>query len=198
VPLDDLNYKSLWVRCMENVLKRVYLILASIWLVTIPINAQYKINKTKYNFYTYSYQKEDPYNPTISGFASIVPGLGQMISGEGGRGLCFLGGCIGSAAVSFAGVAVFANSIPPSDSEPVNEGQMLTGLLMVAAGIGGVISIDIWSIVDAVHVAKVNNLSFRDQNKTSFNLKLKPHMGSSGYFILNEEVPVGLTLLLTF
>jgi len=35
VPLDDLNYKSLWVRCMENVLKRVYLILASIWLVTI-------------------------------------------------------------------------------------------------------------------------------------------------------------------
>ena len=107
-----------------------------------------------------------------------------MICGEPGRGLCFLGGFAGSVAFTYAGVMVFATSIPASDSEPVKEGQMLTGLLMVATGIGGIISFDIWSIVDAVHVARVTNMAFRDQNRTSLDIKLTPY---------NKEVPICIT-----
>lgn len=56
----------------------------------------------------------------------------------------------------------------------------------------------IWSLFDAIHFAKVNNMVFRDQNKTTFDLQLMPYVGSYDYFKLNNEVPVGLTLLIKF
>lgn len=170
-------------------MKKICFIIIVVWFSGITVYAQYRINKTKYNYHTYSYQKGDPFIPVLCGVASVIPGVGQMICGEPGRGLCFLGGFAGSAAFTYAGVVVFATSIPASDSEPVKEGQMLTGLLMVATGIGGIISFDIWSIVDAVHVAQVTNMAFRNQNKTSLDLKLMPY---------NKEVPVCITLVLTF
>ena len=179
-------------------MKKVLCVFILVCLSGITVYAQYRINKTKYNYHTYSYQKGDPMNPALCCVASIIPGVGQMICGEPGRGLCFLGGFAGSAAFTYAGVAVFATSIPASDSEPVKEGQMLTGLLMVATGIGGIISFDIWSIVDAVHVARITNMAFRDQNKTSLDLKLKPYIGTYGILNSNEEVLAGVTLILTF
>jgi len=50
----------------------------------------YKINKQKYDYKMYMPQPGDPNNPAVMGLASFfIPGLGQMLSGETGRGLAF-------------------------------------------------------------------------------------------------------------
>ncbi|MCX6307509.1 MAG: hypothetical protein NTY32_01320, partial [Bacteroidia bacterium] len=66
-------------------------------------------------------------------------------------------------------------------------------------GIFGAIGINIWSIVDAVHVAKVNNMYYQDHFKRSsaVNLEIAPYAEPITMF--NQvNVPVGLTLKATF
>ena len=45
--------------------KLVILLLANL-LLSLNANAQYKINKTKYNYQTYTHQVGDPYNPAVA------------------------------------------------------------------------------------------------------------------------------------
>ena len=72
-------------------MKRFILLLIGLLFISSFTNAQYRINKTKYDYRTYKHQVDDPYNPSVDGFVSfLVPGLGQMISGELGRGAAFL------------------------------------------------------------------------------------------------------------
>jgi hypothetical protein len=61
------------------------------------INAQYRVNKTVFDHRTWNYKPGDPYNPTICSVISIlIPGMGQMVTGETGRGFLFLGTYLGS------------------------------------------------------------------------------------------------------
>ncbi len=96
-----------------------------------------------------------------------MPGLGQMISGEGGRGAGFLAGYLGSYAIMYGGIVT------------VNETNGASGQGATLFGFGGLLTFGIWSIVDAVQVAKVNNMYIRDKRKTS-NLKFdfKPSLQS--------------------
>jgi hypothetical protein len=88
-------------------MKKILLLVISIMLISATTNAQYRINKTKYDALNYVPQVGDPYNPTASGICSfLIPGLGQMISGEGGRGVGFLLGCMGSFGVFIIGGTV--------------------------------------------------------------------------------------------
>jgi len=48
------------------------------------------------------------------------------------------------------------------------------------------------------YIIKVNNMVFRDQNKTTFDLKLLPYVQSYDYLSFKNEVPLGLTLLINF
>ena len=152
--------------------------------------SQYKINKTKYDYHTYTYQAGDPYNPSVAGLTSfLIPGLGQMLSGEGGRGAAFLGGYVGCLVVYGIGVGVGTADINNGGTGAAGGGLVIVGLL-------GAIGVDIWSIVDAVHVAKVNNLAFRDKNKNSLNLKVLPFWGNTTQ--TNNKLPIGLRLNITF
>ena len=64
----------------------------------------YKINKQKYDYKMYMPQPGDPNNPAVMGLASFfIPGLGQMLSGETGRGLAYLGGSIALSGITVAG-----------------------------------------------------------------------------------------------
>ena len=149
-------------------MKKCILFLISVLFLSSFANAQYKINKTKYDYHTYSYQVGDPYNPSVAGVTSfLIPGLGQMLSGEGGRGAAFLVGDLACAVVYIVGVS--------SAAKDIDEGGTGGGgtVAMVIGGIG-MLGIEIWSIVDAVRVAKVNNLAFRDKNKTSYNIQIQP------------------------
>lgn len=179
-------------------MKKVYLVLAGVCIMSIAANAQYKINRVEYNFHTYSYQKDDPYKPIAAGIASLIlPGMGQIISGEVGRGFGFLGGFIGSIVVFSTGVGFFISSIPTSENDPINEGRLETGLVIMDVAFLGALSIDICSVIDAVRVAKVNDLAFRDRKKTSYNINIQPYINKSNY-TLNGKTSLGLSFRITF
>jgi len=161
-------------------------------LLSSVSSAQYSVNKTKYDHETYVFQPGDPYNPTVAGVASFfVPGLGQMLSGEGGRGAGFFVGYAACYVVSYVGATNAINSISTG-------GDGSTGSALMLVGLGGAVGVGIWSIVDAVKVAKVNNLAFRDQNKTSLNLRVEPYLDQIELQNNTSRVSAGLSFRITF
>jgi hypothetical protein len=166
-------------------MKKLFLIIASVLILFTSLNAQYKINKLKYDYRTYKYQAGDPYNPGIAGFASLlIPGLGQMSSGAGGRGAAFLGGFVGC-------ITIFAIG---SSNYYVDEEGEHGGPVPLYIGAFGAIAVDLISVIDAVRVAKVTNLYFRDKYMTRYSLKVSPYIGSFS----SEKIPVGFSLKLRF
>jgi len=162
----------------------------------MSVNAQnYKINRLKYDYKMYIPEFGDPYNPTLMGIYSIiVPGLGQMLSGEISRGLVFFGGYLASAFVLNAGMnAVVSNGMDAGlNAESVAPTGIGLGLTLV--GVVGVFGCIITSTVDAVKVAKVNNLYIRDYRKSSaLQLEFSPYIGQ--FNIGNQVVtPVGMSM----
>jgi hypothetical protein len=125
--------------------------------ISIPLDG---ITKISIDTRAYSFKKGDPFNPISAGFASlIIPGLGQMISGETGRGLLFFTGFTSCLAVSALAFVKGAYSADGTKAFQVSE-----------AGLIGALCIDLWSIGDAVKVAKVNNLVLRNKHRSSYNL----------------------------
>lgn len=150
--------------------------------------AQYKVNKLKYDPRTYTPQMGDPYNPTVAGLASfLIPGLGQMVSKEPGRGVAFLAGYVGLYAIAISSIPKVDDYGNVTDGNP----EVATIAILGALGVG------IASIVDAVKVAKVNNLAFRDQNGSALKLELKPYLHT---FLQGAKVKpdLGLTLGIKF
>ena len=154
------------------------------------VNAQYKINKTKYDYSTWSYEEGDPYNPTTCGVLSIIPGVGQMVAHEFGRGAAFLGGFAGCWVISAVGAGIAMGSID-------DELGIALGVGIVVVGLSGMAAVDIWSIVDATRVAKVNNLAWRDKNKTGFHLRLEPYIVPLQTYNYTKT-QVGLSLKINF
>jgi len=174
-------------------------IILSVILFTLVANMdaqRYSINKLKYDSYQYIPELGDPYNPAISGLCSFfVPGLGQMLSGEVGRGLGFLGGYVGCYAICGVGYYQFLNS---ASGYSGYSGNPVTGFGTMFLGFGGMVAVSIWSIVDAVNVAKVNNMYIRDLRKTSsVNFEVEPFIET---LTINNQIvkPVGLTMRVTF
>jgi len=134
-------------------------------------NAQqkYKEIKNQYNPKDYVSKPGDLYNPALAGIASfLVPGLGQMITKEGGRGAGFLVGYVGLVVISSA-----TSESVASDGTIKGNATISTITLLGALGVG------IASIVDAVRVAKVKNLAYRDNPSSKIQLQLKPYVDTS-------------------
>ena len=170
------------------IMKTCLILFVGVLFISSSISAQYKINKTKYNFMDYTHQVGDPYNPSVAGVCSFfVPGLGQMVSGEFLRGIAYLGGAIGCGILAGTGAGQSTTDLFLEGGD----GTSGSGLFLI--GVAGLIVIDIWSIVDAVRVAKVNNLAWRDKSKTGYNLQLNPvALPVAGNF------PAGMTLKVIF
>ena len=108
-----------------------------------------------------------------------------MVAHEFGRGIAFFGGAVGCYLFSWIGFAAAYGG-----NEELGVGIWIVGLLGVAA-------VDIWSIVDATRVAKVNNLAWRDRNNTGFNLRLEPYiLPTQTYKSTNTNI--GLRLKINF
>ena len=166
-------------------MKKALSFLMFVLLINTIANAQYEINRTKYDYRTYTYQKGDRYNPEMAGFISgLVPGLGQVTSGETGRGLLFFGGSVGSWIVLF-------NAIPEISPSPSASTRRA-----IVGGIG-VLGLWLWSIGDAQRVAKVNSLAWRDKNKSSMNLEILPDIGTMNYAD-TEKITTGISLRINF
>lgn len=107
---------------------------------------KYKELKSMYNYKDFTPTHSDKYSPAWSGVASfLIPGLGQMICGEVGRGFAWLGGSVGCSLV-----AVLA--------DPRSAGGKTTSFIATL----GAMAIDICAIVDGVRVAKVKNMYVQD------------------------------------
>ncbi|HHT22293.1 MAG TPA: hypothetical protein GXZ87_03120 [Bacteroidales bacterium] len=159
---------------------------------------------------TYVRQPGDPYQPALAGVASyFLPGLGQIVSGETLRGLAFMGGELLAYSTFISGViTVTSNTIRYDEPMPYgstsypnrqyNQFWQNTGQAMIITGIVGMIGIHIWNIVDAVQVAKVNNMYFQAQRKQQFDLSLRPFLGVDGFSQFTPNKYAGVTLSLSF
>ena len=173
----------------HNKMKKLILLLAALALSSSMLSAQVapgmKYNELKgiYNPVEYVHTANDPYSPGWSGFASfVVPGLGQVICGETGRGLAFFGssllvGTVGGgicAANILANVNVDENGTIVSYKNEAAARQWSFALM----GIGmATLALDIWSIVDAVKVAKVRNMYNQDLlSNRAMQMQLRPSM----------------------
>ncbi len=148
--------------------------------------------KNKYNYRMYTANPTDQYNPTISGLCSwFIPGLGQVICGETGRGLGYFGGTLACSLVMSLGAGIASASY-------YDDGAMIAGSLLTLVGAIGLLTVDIAAIVDATRVAKVKNMYINDmRNKTSLNFELSPYVDQIS--MQNEIVrPVGMTMRVKF
>lgn len=154
-------------------------------------NMKYKQLKHLYNHKEYTKTIGDRYSPAWSGVASFfIPGLGQMVSGEIGRGFAFLGGHVGGIVL---GSVIYASGYNPSGV------YISSGAALVAAAVfAGVLALDIVAIVDGVKVARVKNMYEQDMRKLySVNVKLYPSVNYT--YVGGAAYPAaGLTLALNF
>lgn len=166
-------------------MKKLFLIVIFFFFFGILANAQYRINKKTYDRRTYHYEQGDRYSPAVAGIASfLIPGLGQMVCGETVRGLCFMVPAYTGATVGMVELVRGMSGMTDSES---NAGAVFL------FSFGLYYALELWSTIDAVHVAKVNNMAFRDKQGATYRLKVEPFVGFSNYS-LNRNIPIGVSL----
>lgn len=137
----------------------------------IASGMKYRQVKHLYNYKEYSESFYDRYTPSGAGIASFfIPGLGQMISGELGRGFAWLGGA--SAAYIVTGIgSTYTASAKYYHSQELGQ----AGMIIACIGLASMLTINIWSVVDAVRVAKVRNMYEQDlRMKYAVDVNLHP------------------------
>lgn len=148
----------------------------------------YKELKMMYKPQEYVRSFGDRYNPAGVGVGSFfIPGLGECICGEWGRGI---GKFVANAALATTGSILITKSY-------VDENWGLEIALATVCYLG-CFFIDIYSIVDAVQIAKVKNMYEQDLRRGNITeLNLHP---SFDYIKVgnNVEPTLGLTLALKF
>ncbi len=149
------------------------------------LSAQYKVNKHLYNHHDYNSEMEGKYSVAGAGIASLlVPGLGQILSGEAQRGVIFLATEIGTAVLFPIGlVTAFASRSLEN-----------LGIFMMLTSMAGVVIIPIVAMTDAIKVARVNNLVWLDATKTGTSFRLSPDLK----ILPNTKLAPALTLSVTF
>lgn len=156
---------------------------------------KYRNLKHIYDYKDYQPSIYESHSPGGMGVASFfIPGLGQMISGEVGRGLAWLGGHV--AAYSIMGIG---SALSSSGYYYGEEKMERTGDILIIAGLASTLTIDICAIVDAIRVTKVRNMYEQDLYKKlySFDLDLHP---SVNYILTptGSQPTAGFTFALNF
>lgn len=148
----------------------------------------YRQLKYLYNANNYVPMYDDGHSPFWCGLASaVIPGLGECLNGEFLRGLgktATIAACYWLAVLYAAGVDEY--------HEAPHEDILSTTFLL------GALTTYIWSIVDAVNIAKVKNMYRRDLQLLGIaDVDLYPSLGTFVY--ASGMVPTaGFTLALTF
>ena len=125
----------------------------------IDYRVKYSTIKHSYNPRMYTEMQGDPYEPWACALGSLfLPGMGQMIAGETGRGLAIMGANAGFFMLEVAELVhtdgfsyVYSNSTNLFD----NGGALFLTVL-------GQLAFNIWCIFDAARIAKVKNMYFQD------------------------------------
>ena len=163
-------------------------------------DVRYRDIKGWYNPRNYVSSSDEPYSPFLAGISSwIIPGLGQCIDGEWGRGIGIIAANIGFATLEATGLSLaffysqpvkiydtdYGRSYPYSIRSYNDELALLCiGCTLLTAAVHT--GMNIWNIFDAVNIAKVKNMYYMDasQNTAAFDLHLEPQLTmtpSNGY-----------------
>lgn len=144
---------------------------------------RYKEYSSLYDPRYYIAQPGDLYSPTWCGVASMIPGLGQALAGEWGRAAGFFFSCLGLNSLYIVALSEYETTL-----------ATLATLCNLA--------VNIWSIVDAMNVAKIKNMYWQDINtqRYSFNLDVEPLLTCApAAGTANNMQPVaGLSVKLSF
>lgn len=168
----------------------------------------YRDYKNKYNPAQYISRPDDPYSPLASGLASFfIPGLGQCICGEWGRGVGFF---LGTEAATYLSLTYIIYNVVTSSEDyynyyygdnqhyqSSNNGSFVTMLLALL----GTEALHIWNIFDAARVAKVKNMYFQDVNGhlTSLDLNIEPYLNlAPASYSAGNQMVGGLSIKLNF
>ena len=157
---------------------------------TIKEGMKYKEYKDFYNPHLYLPREGDPYSRFWAGAASFfIPGLGECLDGQWGRGACFFIGNVALYAIQYSDTVY--------DSYGYSQSVGTIGTIAAIARIG----VNIWSIVDAVRIAKIKNMYYQDLRALqAFNdVKVEPFFAFTPTEGYNGLTPVtGFTLKLNF
>lgn len=165
----------------------------------IRVGMKYKELKHIYHYQDWYSGLGDKHNPALMGVCSwLIPGLGQMISGEVGRGFGWLGGAVGCSVLMGIGAGVNAGAYYYDGYDYYyDEGTAIAGSVLLLAGSLALLTVDICAIVDACRVAKVRNMYEQDLRKMNYSFELHP---SVDYIRMANRVQptAGLTLAMKF
>ena len=158
---------------------------------TEPIREGMKYSEYRkfYNTKDYYSQPTDPYSRFWAGFASaIIPGLGQGVAGEWGRGALI---CLGN-----IGINTLARTQRSVDSYGNYTYTDMYGVIMIVA-----LAYNIWSICDAVHVARVKNMynqDIRALRAAQLAYSVSPFVSSTPDFGNGNQPLAGLSFTISF
>ena len=147
---------------------------------TVPVREgmRYKEYKRFYNKRDYICQADDPYSPWLAGWASyFIPGLGQCVCGEWGRGLSFFLGTYLTGSMAIASLAECTACYVYDEQDycydSYNRDCSGAVALLLAAG-----TIYVWNICDAVKVAKIKNMYYQDMygRRQEIKLHIEPYV----------------------
>ena len=135
---------------------------------SLPPGLKYKELRNYYSTANYYGISGDRYSTARCLLNLLIPGLAQMTMDEGARGAAFMLCTYGSAAV---GTTVGALLLETHETQPA-------GILLIGTSAIAIYTGYIASIVDAVKVAKVKNLYYRDLNGrySSIDIQCSPYV----------------------
>lgn len=152
---------------------------------------KYRDLKEIYDWHYYLPEVGDPYNRGWAGVASFfIPGLGQVICGEWGRGACIFAADLALFGITGLGLMAGYENLAPTLPYMIALGAMT-----------GMVALDIWSICDAVNVAKVKNMYYQDLRKmrASMDIKVQPFLTYTPSHSFEGYQPAGgLSLKVSF
>lgn len=158
---------------------------------TVYPGMRYKEYKNFYNTHNYVRQTGDPYSTFWVGFAEVfIPGLGEGIAGEWGRAAGFFFSNLGLGLLSYTQRTPYVQN-----GYTYYEYSSLYWVIMAAR-----LGLNIWSICDAVHVAKVKNMYNQDlrAQRASLDFNLEPYFAYTPYSMNGMQPVAGLSLKVNF
>ena len=196
-PIYSISKSEVLIVRYENGEKEVFKDITKNYKPNTTYNVKEGMSYSEYkDFYDkkmYVHQLGDPYNPSGAGVASFfIPGLGQGIADEWGRGALFflanLGLGIGSG-ITYYGMLNYR--------EPYKTNNTYYFLIITATRL----AIDIWSITDAVKIAKVKNMynqDIRGKRTAQLDCTLTPFITTTPTLRNDNTAITGLSLNFSF
>lgn len=152
---------------------------------------KYKEYKDFYNTREYIRMPGDPYTPFWIGFGEFfIPGLGNAITGEWGRAAGFFAANVG--------LGLLGRTQRSVEKNGNTYYYTYNGMYWVIAAVR--LGINIWSICDAVHVAKVKDMYNQDlrAQRASIDYRLEPYFAYTPNSANGLQPVAGLSLKLNF